>query len=95
LNGEGRDLDDDEAYRHLLDKYNIQPEAFYEKLQSDEYKELAFDEFAQCRQLQADGFPAVLMQLNESKFYMLAKGYTDFDTLEERTQKALKEYRTI
>lgn len=95
LNGEGRDLDDDEAYRHLLDKYNIQPEAFYEKLQSQEYKEMAYDEFAQCRHLQADGFPAVLMQLNESKFYMLAKGYTDFDTLEERAQKVLKEYRTI
>ena len=40
LNYEGRDLDDDEAYRHLLEKYSIQPEAFYPKLKSEEYKEL-------------------------------------------------------
>ena len=32
LNYEGRDLDDDEAYRHLLKKYTIDPEDFYSKL---------------------------------------------------------------
>jgi hypothetical protein len=42
LNYEGRDLDDDEAYRHLLDKYSIVPEAFYAKLQDPEFKEQAY-----------------------------------------------------
>ena len=32
LNYEGRDLTDNEAYRHLLEKYSIQPEVFYERL---------------------------------------------------------------
>ena len=32
LHFEGRDLTDDEAYRLLLDKYNIPAEEFYEKL---------------------------------------------------------------
>lgn len=91
LNYEGRDLDDDEAYRHLLDKYSIQPEAFYEKLQSEEYKEMAFYEFALCKQLQVTGFPAVLMQLNDSKFYLLARGYTSYEELEERIKNVLKE----
>ena len=91
LNYEGRDLDDNEAYRHLLEKYSIQPEVFYEKLQSEEYKEMAYYEFALCKQLQVTGFPAVLMQLNDAKFYLLARGYTDYETLKERIENVLKE----
>ena len=91
LNYEGRDLDDNEAYRHLLEKYSIQPEVFFEKLQSEAYKEMADDEFALCRQLQVTGFPAVLLQLNESKFYLLAKGYTSYEALHERIENILKE----
>lgn len=91
LNYEGRDLDDNEAYRHLLEKYSIQPEVFYERLASEEYKERAYYEFALCKQLQVTGFPAVLMQLNESKFYLLARGYTSFEDLQERIENVLKE----
>jgi len=91
LNYEGRDLDDNEAYLHLLEKYSIQPESFYEKLQREEYKESAFYEFALCRQLQVTGFPAVLMQLSESKFHLLARGYTSYEEMEERIESVLKE----
>ena len=41
LHFEGRDLTDNEAYRLLLDKYNIPTEEFYEKLEDEEYKEQA------------------------------------------------------
>lgn len=91
LNYEGRDLDDNEAYRHLLEKYSIQPEVFYEKLKSEEYKERAYYEFALCKQLQVTGFPAVLMQLNDSKFYLLARGFTTYDELKERIENVLEE----
>lgn len=91
LNYEGRDLDDDEAYRHLLDKYNIQPEAFYSKLKSEEYKEQAYYEFALCKQLQVTGFPTVFIQTGELKFVMVARGYTDYENLKERIDNVLKE----
>ena len=91
LNYEGRDLDDNEAYLHLLEKYSIQPEPFYEKLQSEEYKENAFYEFALCRQLQVTGFPAVLMQLSETKFHLLCRGYTSYEEMEERIEAVLKD----
>jgi len=84
LNYEGRDLDDDEAYRHLLKKYNLPVEEFYDKLKSEPFKEKAFYEFALCKQLNVDSFPQVILQTAESKFYLLAKGYTDFDTLNNR-----------
>ena len=91
LNFEGRDLTDDEAYRHLLRKWNIPEEDFYSKLKSKEYEEKAWYEFALVKQLQVTGFPAVLMQVTDSKFYLLASGYTDYETLKRRIEKVLSE----
>jgi putative protein-disulfide isomerase len=91
LHYEGRDLTDNEAYRLILEKYNLPPEEFYEKLDDEEYKEKAHYEFALCRQLQVTGFPAVLLQTSESKFYLLARGYTDYETLCQRIDNTLKE----
>lgn len=91
LHFEGRDLTDDEAYRLLLDKYNIPAEEFYDKLHDEEYKEQAYYEFALCRQLKVDGFPAVFIQLSDTKFHMVAKGYTDYDSINERIAELLKE----
>ena len=42
-------------------------------------------------QLNVEGFPAVFIHLSETKFYMIAKGYTDYETLNERIQNVLKE----
>lgn len=91
LHFEGRDLTDDEAYRVLLDKYNIPVEEFYEKLNDEEYKERAHYEFALCKQLNVTGFPTVFIQLTDTKFYLIAEGYTDFETLNIRIQNVLKE----
>jgi putative protein-disulfide isomerase len=91
LHFEGRDLTDNEAYRLLLDKYNIPAEEFYEKLADEEYKEQAHYEFSLCRQLKVTGFPAAFIQLTETKFYKIAEGYTDYETLDERIKNVLKE----
>ena len=91
LNFEGRDLTDKEAYRHLVHKYGIPEEEFYTKLQSEEYKEKAYYEFALVKQLQVTGFPCVLMQVTYSKFYLLAQGYTDHETLKQRIENVRQE----
>ncbi|HVM87358.1 MAG TPA: DsbA family protein [Puia sp.] len=91
LNFEGRDLCDDETYSHLLHKYNIPAEEFYVKLHDNGYKEQAYYEFALVKQLRVTGFPALLLQVNESKFYSLTKGYTDYETLKIRIDNLLKE----
>jgi putative protein-disulfide isomerase len=93
LNYEGRDLDDDEAYRHLLKKYTIDPEDFYSKLKNKEYIESAHYEFALCKQLQVTGFPAVLLQLSDSKFHLLARGFTPYEEIKERIDNVLKEIK--
>lgn len=91
LHYEGRDLCDDEAYRHLLEKYSIPAEAFYTKLKSEAYKQQAYDEFDLCNKLQVRAYPAVLLQQNEEKFYLLARGYTDYDSLAAAIENVLKE----
>ncbi len=91
LHFEGRDLTDDEAYRHLLEKYSIQEETFYTKLNSEEYKEQAYYEFQLCKQLQVTGYPCVLLQNSETKFTLLARGFTDYETLSARLDSALHE----
>ncbi|MBL0145945.1 MAG: DsbA family protein [Chitinophagaceae bacterium] len=95
LNFEGRDLDDDEAYKHLLEKYKINTEDFYTKLKSTEYKEKAYYDFALCKQLNVDSFPQVLLQTGSSKFYLIAKGFTDFETLNQRIKTVLTEIKNV
>jgi putative protein-disulfide isomerase len=91
LHLEGRDLTDDEAYRQLLEKYSIPADEFYEKLHSEEYKEKAYYEFSLVKQLKVTGFPAVLLQADELKFYLLSRGYTDYETLKKRIDNVLAE----
>lgn len=91
---EGRDLTDDEAYRHLLYQYQIDPEEFYKKLKSEEYLDKAYYEFALVKQLKVEGYPTVLLQVSESKFYLLGKGYADLETMKARVDKVLEEIKT-
>ena len=93
LNYEGRDLTDNEAYRHLLERYNIPADDFYAKLKSEEYLDKAYYEFALIKQLKVTGFPAVLMQVSDARFYLLSSGYTDYDTLAGRIEKVLDELK--
>lgn len=91
LNYEGRDLTDDEAYKRLLEKYAINSDDFYQKLHEARYKEKAHYEFALCKQLQVKGFPAVLMQVDETKFYLIANGYTVYENIKARIENILAE----
>ena len=94
LHYEGRDLCDDEAYRHLLEKYGIPDVEFYTKLHSPEYKEKAYYEFALVKQLKVTGFPTVFLQVSDTKFHLLSRGYTDYTTLKTGIERVLAELAT-
>ena len=91
LNYEGRDLTDDEAYRLLLHQYQIPENDFYDKLHSKEYEQKAQYEFALVKQLKVTGFPTALIQAEGLKFHMVARGYTDYETVSRNIDNALKE----
>jgi putative protein-disulfide isomerase len=88
---EGKDLSEGESYRHLAEGQNLDIEDFIRRLAGDEWQEEARYEFALVRQLSITGFPAVLLQTAPDKFYLLARGYTPFETLDARLKRAMKE----
>lgn len=90
LHYEGRDLTDKEAYRHLLEKYSIREESFYQKLNAVEFQEIAQYEFALVKKLQVKGYPSVFIQTKENSFHLVAQGYTDYVTLKDRILNVLK-----
>lgn len=91
LHEEGRDLCDDESYRHLLPKYSIPENEFYKKLKTEEYKEKAYYEFSLVKQLQVTGYPTVLLQASDTRFYLVARGYTDYGSLRGSLQNCLRQ----
>jgi len=91
LYSEGRDLTDPEAYRHFIEKYEFDPKVFYENLKSDEYKEKAYYDFSLIKQLNVTGFPTLFIQTNESKLYMISRGYSDEKSIEKRIQDIMLE----
>ena len=91
LHYEGRDLTDDEAYRHLIEKYELDADDFYGKLHSEEFREEAHYEFSLCKQLKVTGFPAILVQVEEAKFFMVASGYTGLADLRARLNDVINQ----
>src|SRR5690606_14580357 len=91
LHYEGRDLCDDEAYRHVVDKYGLPQVEFYERLHSTEYREKAYYEFALVKQLQVTCFPSALLQADSSKFYLLSRGYAAYEMLKHQIDSVLNE----
>lgn len=94
LHYEGRDLTDDEAYRHLLEKWEIAADDFYSKLNSEAYKEKARYEFSLCQQLRVTGFPAVFLQESDTKFYLVARGFTSYADMKSRLDSLLETIST-
>ena len=86
---EGRDLTDDEAYRHLIHQYALDESVFYEKLHSSEFKEKAYQEFALCRQLQATGFPQLMLQISEQKIFLISRGYENYASVSLKINQVL------
>ncbi|MFN9709992.1 MAG: DsbA family protein [Bacteroidota bacterium] len=86
---EGRDLTDDEAYRHLIHKYALDENIFYQNLHSETYKEKAYEDFALCQRLQAKGFPQLMLQVSEKKIYLICRGYEDYPSVSHKINQIL------
>jgi putative protein-disulfide isomerase len=75
----------------LVEKYGIPETEFYQKLHDPDHKAKAYEEFALVKQLNVTGFPTVFLQVTDTKFYLLSRGYTDYSTLKNSLDKVLSE----
>jgi putative protein-disulfide isomerase len=95
LHFEGRDLCDDHAYFHLLEKYGIDKGGFIKKLSDPGYKEMAQYEFALVKHLKVTGYPTLFIQTSESNLYEISRGYADYDTIRKRIDHVLLNNKII
>ncbi len=86
-----RDLTKTESYKSVAEKFGISWDAFVHRLESDESLQEAKYEFHLARQLEVTSYPAVLMQTSDHHFYLIARGYTSFDSLDRRIIAILDE----
>jgi putative protein-disulfide isomerase len=84
----GKDLRDEEVYKELIKPYNIDEKDFIAKLNSDEARKAAADGFQTSANWGVTGFPAVIM-VHDNKYYAVARGYTDLETLTKNVQSVL------
>lgn len=89
LFSEGRDLGDEEAYRHLLEKYDLPVEEFYSKLRSGQYKQEAYEEFQTVKQLGITGYPSLLVQLKPEKIVHLTGSYISYTEIAKIIQETI------
>lgn len=88
---EGRDLTDEQAYLHILEKYEIDPDEFYEIMNSDKAYSVVEYEFDLTKKLQVKSFPSVLLQVSLDKFFIVANGYDSFENVSHRITDLLAE----
>jgi putative protein-disulfide isomerase len=91
LHVEGRDLCDNESYRHLLVKYKITEVGFFQKISDPIYKQKASDEFSLVKQLSVTGYPTLFLQHAETKFYLISRGYTAYETISQRLNELVNQ----
>jgi putative protein-disulfide isomerase len=87
----GADLSLDESYLPIISKYEIPADYFLQKLNSEEFKQAAYYDFALAKQLQVSGYPAAFIKVDDRNFYMIAKGYADYETMKLRIANVLSQ----
>ena len=88
---EGREPNEDEMYRYLAVNFGIDPDEFIHKMHEEEFKQLAYYDFALAKQLKVESYPSVFIQTADNHFYMIARGYANFETMELRIAGVLRD----
>lgn len=85
---DGKDLREESVYKDLIKPYSINENDFITRLNSEEMKKAANDGFQTSANWGVTGFPAVIM-VHNNKYYAVARGYTDIETLTKNVQSVL------
>lgn len=88
---ESQDLTKTESYKSVAEDFGVDWQAFVHYYESEESLQGAKYEFHLARQLEVTSYPAVLIQTDEQQFYLVARGYTPFETLNQRIQNVMEE----
>jgi putative protein-disulfide isomerase len=88
---DGKEPEHMDLYRYLAVNYGIDPDEFERRMTTPATTEEAHYDFALAKQLSVSAYPAVFIQYSDTSFYMIAKGYADYETMELRIGNVKKE----
>jgi len=91
---DGKDLNDPATYEELIEPYDIDPDTFKTRFESDETKEALMAEFDWCRSHGATGFPTLLIKI-EDEISIMSRGYRPFDTIESHLHHLINNLERI
>lgn len=86
-----RIVNDETLYETLATQFDLDSAEFLAEMKMEKYESAARYDFALSRQLQVSGYPQVLVQSDDLRFYLIAKGYTDFATLDQRVVQVMQQ----
>lgn len=78
------------CYRRIAEELGLNPDALLATMQTDAARDGALYDFALARQLGADSFPRLYVQVREDYLYLVAKGYTPLERLRTVIDSVLK-----
>lgn len=87
---DGIEPEDWDAYGKYAEQFGIEPKHFVYQIQQNKFVDETEEEFEQVAAWGIQGFPTVILATS-GKLYLIARGYTPLEQLEEGIQQVLTE----
>ena len=91
--GEGMDTNQPELYAKVAESLGMERNEFALAIQDQDLQETAQREFRDVHYLGIQGYPALVFRVGDQA-YLLANGYTEYDTLDQRLKSILQAANT-
>ena len=91
---DGKNLNEWSTYDELISDYNVDPDEFKTYFERDELKNELIDEFTWCQNHGANGFPTLLIQI-EDEISIITRGYRPYDTVESHLHHLIRNLEKI
>lgn len=80
---EGLNPNEDALYQKTAEHFGINPEEFLQKMKTEDVRKDAHDDFQYTKALQVNGFPQVFLKTTEDKYYLISRGYSKAEHIED------------
>jgi putative protein-disulfide isomerase len=83
---EGKDVTDYDVLSDLADGFDVDTAEFRSRLDKEDAKKTAWSDFSRSRNWGIGGFPALIGELNDDRFALLARGWTEANLIRTRIE---------